>query len=283
MTSGPVLTGVEKMIELPDADLHIYEAGPRNAEPLVLLHGFLTSAITWRGVADALSESHRVIVVDLPGCGGSPDPRAREWTASRASDLIMGLFDAMTLDRPTLIGSQMGGSIAAFAAGLHPDRVSRLVIMAAGALGEGAANLTLYRALATPVLGPVLAAAFPRGAFTKKWLAAHGSAFVPDHEIIRTYHDQLRKRGHVMARFGLGVRLSYGESFDALAQHLLGLDVPTLLLFGAADQLVPPSTGRRFAELMPRSRLVLLDGCGDFPQEEAPTEVATQIAAFLAE
>jgi pimeloyl-ACP methyl ester carboxylesterase len=86
-----------------------------------------------------------------------------------------------------------------------------------------------------------------------------------------------------MARFALGIRLSYGESFDALAGPLAGLDVPTLLLFGADDLLVPPATGRRFAELIPGSRLVLLPGCGDFPQEEDPVAVTNAMTAFLAE
>jgi pimeloyl-ACP methyl ester carboxylesterase len=84
-----------------------------------------------------------------------------------------------------------------------------------------------------------------------------------------------------MARFGLGVRLSYGEDFDALAGPLRGVTLPTTLVFGAADRLVPPSTGRRFAELLPNARLVELPGCGDFPQEERPDAVLEAVHALL--
>lgn len=84
-----------------------------------------------------------------------------------------------------------------------------------------------------------------------------------------------------MARFGLGVRTSYGDSFDALADDLSRFTAPTLLLFGAEDRVVPLSTGQRFADLLPNSRLHLLPGCGDFPQEESPAVVAAAITQFL--
>ncbi|WP_112263242.1 alpha/beta fold hydrolase [Lentzea terrae] len=281
MTAGPLALGESSTIRLRDADLRVYQTGPADGPPVVLLHGFLTSAVTWRDVHPGLARRHRVVLVDLPGCGGSPAPRARDWTAARAAGLLVELFDALGLAAPAVVGSQMGGSLAAWLAALHPGRVSRLVVMAAGALGEGAANLGLYRALAAPVAGPLLAALFPYRPFAEKWAAAHGPGFVPDPAVVRGYHRQLRRRGAVMARFGLGVRLSYGEDFDALAGPLDGLAIPALLLFGAEDRLVPPSTGHRFAELIPGSRLVLLPGCGDFPQEEAPAAVVAALTDFL--
>lgn len=76
------------------------------------------------------------------------------------------------------------------------------------------------------------------------------------------YYEQLRRRGAPIARFGLGVRLSHGPEFDVLAQPLSTCSVPISLVLGAADRLVPPSTGRRFADLLPRAVFddaVLLD------------------------
>lgn len=263
------------------ADLHVYETGLVDGLPVLLLHGFLTSAETWRAVLPALAR-HRVVLVDLPGFGMSPDPRTDGWTAERVADLLAGLLDALGLATPAVVGSQMGGSLAAWLAARHPERVSRLVVMAAGALGEAAANLGLYRLLATPVLGAAVARTFPRRLFSAEWAAAHGPGFMPDPAAVARWHRQLQRRGPAMARFGLGVRLSYGESFDVLPGLLSGLPTPTLLLFGADDRLVPPATGRRFAELLPNSRLVLLPGCGDFPQEERPAEVAAALTEFLA-
>lgn len=277
----PTTFGPGRIVPLRDADLCVYETGPDGGSPVVLVHGFLTCSQTWRGVVPLLAGRHRVVLVDLPGCGGSPPPRRRKWTASAAADLLVSLFDALDLAAPTLVGSQMGGSIAAWLAVEHPERVSRLVVMAAGVLGENAANQGLYHALAAPLLGPLVARALPYRVFAEKWAAAHGPGFSLDPEVVAGYHRQLRTRGAVLARFGLGVRLSYGASFDVLAGPITGLALPTLLLFGADDRLVPPSTGERFAQLVAGSRLVLLPGVGDFPQEEAPAEVGAAVNGFL--
>jgi len=281
VTSGTTGLGPGLTIALPGADVHVHETGRADGPPVVLLHGFLTSSYTWRHVYPALVHQHRVVLVDLPGCGSSPDPRSSRWSADQVADLLVALLDALGLTDVALVGSQMGGSLAAWTAARHPGRVSRLVVMAAGALGEDAANLGLYRALGAPVVGPVLARLFPRGPFAARWASAHGEQNPPEPAAVTRYHRQLRRRGAAMARFGLGVRLSYGESFDVLAGPLTGLPVPTLLVFGEDDRLVPPSTGRRFAELIPDARLVLLAGCGDFPQEEEPERVAAILAEFL--
>ncbi|HEY6794520.1 MAG TPA: alpha/beta hydrolase [Kineosporiaceae bacterium] len=281
MTLAAQLPATGRTISLADADLYAYEAGPASGDAVVLVHGFLTSSATWRHIYPELARRHRVVLLDLPGCGRSPAPRRRDWTASRAAALLVAAFDALGLEHPTLIGSQLGGSIASWVAAEHPDRIEALVVMAAGALGEAGSNLALYRALAAPVLGPLVARALPYRFFAARWAAAHGPGHPPDRQAVARYHEQLRERGAVMARFGLGVRRSYGESFDALAGPITRVSVPTLLIFGDADPLVPPSTGHRYAELVPHARLVLLPGCGDFPQEEAPREVLAALRGFL--
>ncbi|GAA3854420.1 alpha/beta fold hydrolase [Saccharothrix violaceirubra] len=268
------------LVELPDADVHVEVLGV-DGPPVVLVHGFLTSSYTWRHVAPLLASGFRVYLVDLPACGRSPVPRSREWDARRCVALLGGVLDHLGVERPVLAGSQMGGSLVAWFTALHPERVGRLVVMAAGALGEARSNLLLYRLLANPLVGPVLARAFPRTAFGDKWRDAHGPGFTPEVDAVDRYHRQLRERGSAIAAFGLGFRRDYGAEFDRLAPLLAGCAVPTLLLFGQDDPLVPPSTGRRFRELLADAELVLLPGCGDFPQEERAEEVAVAVVRFL--
>lgn len=271
-----------RLVTLPDGDLHVYEAGPPGGQPVLLLHGFMTSAYTWRGVYPALARDYRTILVDLPGSGLSPGPRPGAWSADRAVGLLLQLLDALSLESPTVVGSQMGGSLAAWLAAYHPDRVGRLAVLAAGVLGEAETNLTLYRLLANPRTGPWLAARLPRRAFRRRWQAAHGPQHQLDPDAVERYYQQFRTRGHDMARVGLGIRRSYGESFEHLAGPLEGLPVPALLIFGESDPLVPPATGDRFHRLLPNAKLVLLPGCGDFPQEENPASVTAEITRFLA-
>ncbi|WP_239340442.1 alpha/beta fold hydrolase [Frankia sp. CiP3] len=283
-TAGDQLNGglpEGRLVPLPDADLYVYELGRTDGPPVVLLHGFLTDSYTWRDVVPALATDHRVILVDLPGSGRSPDPRGKGWTADRCVDLLASLFDVLSLAAPTLVGSQMGGSLGAWFAAARPARVGRLVVMAAGVLGETSANLTLYKVLANPLIGGWASRYFPRGGFEEKWQAAHGPGHRVDPAATDRYFAQIRARGRTMARVGLDIRRSFGKSFDALTEPLRGLAVPTLLLFGDRDPLVPVSTGQRFADLIPGATLLVLPLCGDFPQEERPVEVAAAIRAFL--
>ncbi|MEV8057717.1 alpha/beta hydrolase [Streptomyces antimycoticus] len=281
MTSAPEETRAGRLVELTDGQVRVYEKGQPDGPALVFLHGFLTSAFTWRNVHPAYTGRYQVILVDLPGSGGSPAPRGGRWDADRWVRLVAELLDELGVDKAILVGSQMGGSLAAWFTALRPERVDRLVLMAAGALGEAEANLTLYRLLAHRRLGPWISRLFPKRMFERRWLAAHGPEYNPEPGVVDCYFRQFRRQGAEMARVGLDLRLSYGERFDALAGPISGLAVPTLLIFGAEDRLVPVSTGQRFASLLPDATLVVLPGCGDFPQEERPKEIAEAVTEFL--
>ncbi|MEU9607620.1 alpha/beta hydrolase [Streptomyces sp. NPDC048057] len=281
MTPAPDLPRTGRLLDLPEARVRVYEEGRADGPPLVFLHGFMTSAFTWRHVHPAFADRYRVVLVDLPGSGDTPAPPGGRWDADRWVRLVAQLLDELGVDRAVLVGSQMGGSLAAWFAALRPERVEKLVVMAAGVLGEAETNLTLYRLLAHRRFGPLVARLLPKGHFRKRWLAAHGPDHRPEPGVVERYHRQLRRQGAQMARVGLDLRLSYGEHFDALVEPIRGLAVPTLLLFGADDRLVPPSTGRRFESLLLDSRLVVLADCGDFPQEEKPKEVVEAVERFL--
>ncbi|TXH08695.1 MAG: alpha/beta hydrolase [Spirochaetes bacterium] len=270
-----------RLVQLRDANLAIYEIGPRTKPPIVLLHGFMTSALTWHAIYPALRNHHRVILVDLPGSGRSRARGARSWTTCSAVAMLIELFDTIALDAPIVVGSQLGGSLAASLAANHPTRVSRLIVIAAGALGEARTNTRLYRTLTLPVLGPLVAWSFPYWIFVRKWAAGYGPDYWPDAVILAAYYEQFCERGAEMARFGLDIRYSYRDSFDEVAGRIAGLDVPTLLIYGTAGGGIPSTTGRRFAKLLPHSSLIFLPGCGAFPQEESPASVVAAILNFL--
>ncbi|WP_437626755.1 alpha/beta fold hydrolase [Sorangium sp. So ce1151] len=257
--------------------------GPEGAPVLVFLHGYLTAARTWDGVCSRLSPRFRCVALDLPACGDSPAPRRSvEWSLDLFAGVCDGLLDALRIERVNLVGSQMGGSIATWYTAKHPERVSRLAVMASGILGETTANMRLYRALASPWTGWLVKRILPRGQFMKRWSYAHGPERGANLDNFERYFDQFRRTADVQSRIALGVRASFGTSFSAAAPLLSGLKTPTLLLFGEADRIVPPSTGDRFHELLPESRLVKIPGCGDFPQEEFPEVVAEELGRFFA-
>lgn len=256
--------------------------GPATAPLVVLLHGYLTAGRTWDAVCTRLAPQFHSLALDLPACGDSPaPPPGVAWSLDTFAEICDGLCKVLGRDRIDLIGSQMGGSIAAWYAARHPQRVSRLVVMASGILGETAANMGLYRALASPWTGWLVKRILPRKQFLRRWTEAHGPERGPDLANFGYYFDQFRRTADVQTRIALGVRASFGRGFDDAAPLLRGLATPTLLLFGDADKIVPSSTGDRFHELLSASQLVKIPGCGDFPQEEFPELVADEIRRFL--
>ncbi|HEU4727135.1 MAG TPA: alpha/beta hydrolase [Kofleriaceae bacterium] len=258
--------------------------GPADAPVLVFLHGYLTAARTWDAVCNRLAPRFRSVAIDLPACGDSPrPPRDVAWSLDTFAGICDGLCEALGQDRVDLVGSQMGGSIAAWYAARRPERVRRLAVMASGILGETAANMGLYRALASRWTGWLVKRILPRKQFLQRWSRAHGPERGPNLSNFGYYFEQFRQTADIQTRIALGVRASFGTRFGDAAPLLQGLATPTLLLFGAADKIVPPSTGDRFRELLPASRLVKIPGCGDFPQEEYPELVAAELLRFFSE
>ena len=255
--------------------------GARGRPAVVLLHGFLTSSRTWRSVAPALASGGlHVVTLDLPGSGDAPSLPGARWDAARVAALVSEAIVLLDLDRVTLVGTQMGGSIAAWVASTRPDWLERLVVIAAGAMGETTRNLSLFRVLAHPWFGRFLCRVFPAGAFRKKWLAAHGPSFAPDEAAFHEQLSEFRRSASAQAALAIGVRESYGTHFNVLPPLLVGVATPTLLVWGAEDRVVPISAAHRFADALVNSTLLTIPGCGDFPQEEEPEVLARAISAF---
>ena len=107
--------------------LHYYRTGHSDKPAVVLLHGITDSGLCWTPVAHALESDYDVIMVDARGHGKSDAPPSGYATADHAAD-ILGLLDALALERPSLLGHSMGASNAAAAAASAPGRVSCLVL-----------------------------------------------------------------------------------------------------------------------------------------------------------
>jgi len=275
------LTVERSRLRIARVEVDVTHWGTPSATGIVLLHGFLTSSHAWRRIGPALaSRGHYVVALDFPGSGDSVAPAGIEWTASLAAEMVATALARLGLTRVTLVGTQMGGSIAAWVSTLLPARLERMVLMAAGALGETTRNMTLFRALAQPWLGPWLCRWFPESLFRKKWVAAHGPGHEVDESALAHYLACFRRSGSAQANFALGVRSSYGEDFDQLEPLLQDVKIPTLLVWGEQDQVVPVATGQRFARAITGAELVVIPGCGDFPQEEAPDEVSRLVDEF---
>src|SRR5919202_2184352 len=119
-----------EFIDLGGARLYYYAAGTRGAgEPVVFLHGFPTSSHLWRDVVPLVPAGHRLVVLDLLGYGRSDKPLGRDVSIRGHAERLVQLFDALRIERASVVGHDIGGGIAQYLAVKHPTRVVRIALV----------------------------------------------------------------------------------------------------------------------------------------------------------
>jgi pimeloyl-ACP methyl ester carboxylesterase len=242
---------------------------------VVLLHGLGASMYAWRNnIAPVVAAGYRVIAFDNRGFGFSDKPATGYDNASYAR-LTLALLDSLHLPDAVLIGHSMGGAIAAEVAIAHPERVRGLVLIASA--GLGAREPLLFRVGRWPLVGPALLAFRGRG-FTERFLeATYADPRKVSDADVDQYYAPVAEPG-----YGRALRAVLRQfRFDALAGRLDRIAVPTLVLWGEADRLIPITLGRALAAGIPRAAFLSVPGAGHSVQEEAPDEVNRLVIRFL--
>jgi len=266
-----------QFVEAAGARLHLRDTGPREAPAILLLHGFGSSLHTWDDWAAELQTTHRVIRFDIPGFGlTGPDPSG-DYTEERAQAVILALMQRLGVERAAVIGTSMGGRIAWRFAAAHPERVTKLVLMAPD--GFASPGLDYNRPPKVPMLMRVLPYTLPEGMLRGSLTPAYGDPKVVTQALFERYRDMM---------LAPGVRQAI---VDRMGQHVLlppepilaTIRMPVLLLWGGQDRMVPVTNAQDYLRALPNARLVTFPALGHIPMEEAPAETAAAVRAFLAE
>jgi len=233
-----------------------------------------------------LARRARVIAPDLPGHGTSaktPGDYSLGSLASSLRDLLIKLGH----ERATLVGHSLGGGVAMQFAYMFPERTERLVLVSSGGLGRSL-NL-LLRAAALPgselvmaaTIGPVTALGRGGAAAVRRL----GLRFSPDlGEVGRGFATLADREGRAAFLDTLRSVVNFsGQRVDASDRLYLASGIPTLLLWGERDPIIPVGHGRRAQERMPGSRLVTFADSGHFPQIDDPHRFAATVLEFLEE
>lgn len=257
--------------------LHYQEKGSGPA--LVLIHGYGASTYDWKEVFDDLAGRFHVIAVDLKGFGFSEKP-AGDYTIQAQADLVMGLLDQLGTQRATLCGSSMGGAVALLCALDEPRRVERLILVDSAAFTRAGPQSGLVPPiLLKPVIGPILGALaltsadLVRQALTR---AFYDQSFVTP-ERLETHYRPLRTRSGQQA--ALTVARQWSPS--AVETNLHRIQPPTLILWGAEDELIPLKYGQQLHREIKSSTLVVFPKCGHLPQVERPHQFVEEVNGFV--
>jgi pimeloyl-ACP methyl ester carboxylesterase len=252
---------------------------------VVLIHGITGSSLTWEHVIEPLAERYTVVAPDLLGHGESAKPRGDYSLGAYASG-IRDLLQAIGHDRATVVGHSLGGGVAMQMAYQFPERCERLVLVSSGGLGREVHML-------------LRAAALPGSEFVLPLLASQGLI------------GRLDAFGTFLSRFGLragadldemwrgfssladaGARAAFihtlrtildpgGQRVSATDRLYLAAEMPSLILWGERDPIIPHRHGVAASETMPGSRLVTFPDAGHFPHRDDPRRFVRELTDFI--
>jgi len=270
-------------IDLRGMVVHLRDEGPRDdPQPIVLLHGTSSSLHTWEGWVRALKGQRRVISFDLPGFGLT-GPFAGQYTpddyrGDSYARFVLDLLDALKLQQVVLGGNSLGGEVAWRVATLAPQRVAALVLVDASGPSFQPQNVPLGFVLARlPLVSTLSQWWLPREVVSASVASVYGDPDRIRAELVDRYFELALREGNRRA-LGLRVRqLQMGED-DA---RLDKLKLPTLILWGERDRLIPPTVGEVFERRIAGSQRVVLPGLGHVPQEEDPVASLVPVKVFL--
>lgn len=265
-----------KFVDVGDIRVHYQEKG--SGTPLILIHGYSSSVFTWKDQFDVLSRKFRVIALDLKGFGFTSKPDG-DYSRRAQGELVAAFLDRLNIGSAWLVGNSMGGETALNVAVLHPDRVLGLVLIdSAGVQVPGRTSLAPAY-LQIPVIGRLLTAL----ALTSDKLVREGlqKSFFDDSKVtddrVAYYYQPLKTRGGQLA--ATRARTQFGDF--PIEDKLSSIKVPTLIIWGDHDELIPLEAGKKLNSVIRESKLVVFENCGHVPQEEMPERVAAEITNFI--
>lgn len=258
---------------------------PGDGRPVLLLvHGMAGSAATWRDVIEPLSRRYTVLAPDLLGHGRSDKPR-HDYSLGSFASLLRDLLVSFDVDHATVVGQSLGGGITLQFAYQFPERCERLVLVDSGGLGRDVAPI--LRALSVPgseYLMPLLFPSFVRDAGNKvsRWLFDRGLRAPTIEEQWRGYVSLTRPENRDPFIHTLRAVVDRGgQTVSAHDRLYLASQVPTLIIWGARDHIIPVEHAYAAHEAMPGSRLEIFDRSGHFPHAEEPTRFVEVLSDFV--
>jgi pimeloyl-ACP methyl ester carboxylesterase len=270
-------------------DRHVLVDGVRLAhrdrgegDPVVFVHGTPSYSHEWRHVVPAVEAAgHRVITYDLLGYGASERPLDRDTSVGAQTELLVGLLDALGIDRPSLITHDIGGAIGQRIAVLHPERVRRLMLIDSVSYDSWPSET--WREIIRTRLESYAA------------MAAEEFEEMLGRQLAMTVADPSRMQGEELAAYLAPHRTALGRaSFfehqvrhydsrytDELTGRLGEIAVPVRILWGEQDRWQPTSYAQRLAADVPHAELVVVPGTGHFLMEDDPERVTREVLQFL--
>ncbi|WP_062233289.1 alpha/beta fold hydrolase [Fictibacillus sp. FJAT-27399] len=273
----PLLTPAYRK-RIGELDLYYEDYPHRNpdAQVLILIHGFLSSTISFRKLIPHLAEDYHVVAIDLPGFGKSEKSKTFTYSLASYGKLVLSFIKEMGWRDVVLIGHSMGGQVALHASRQDGKLIRKLVLL--GCCGY------IKRARSTMICCSYLPF-FSWG--LKRWVLKkdlrnnlsgvfHNIDLVTE-DMIKEYRAQFLEDGF----FDSLIRLLRHREGDLKPFELNSIVHPILLIHGNDDKVIPLTTGKRLHSDLKNSRLIVYKDAGHLIMEEKPLDLARDIKQFI--
>jgi pimeloyl-ACP methyl ester carboxylesterase len=254
---------------------------------LLAIHGIGHDHRTWLPALPALAEHFTVIAPDLLGHGSSDKPRA-DYSMGGFANGMRDLLTVLGINRATVMGNSLGGGVAMQFAYQFPERTERVVLVAAGGLGKSVNPL--LRALSFPGADSAIAIATAPGVrqlVTQTMNGLRHTGFPYTHDLggLTDVYNNLADTGARRAFLHTlrGVIDRRGQAVSMIDRAYLARDMPTMIVWGEKDAVLPVKHAWAAAQLLPGCRFEVLRDAGHMPQEDAPARFAEVVTKFIAE
>jgi len=270
------MTSLAKPIEL-------YHECYGEGRPLLCIHGFGASLYSWRNFIEPFSKTNQLLLIDLKGCGKSPKPKDTKYSTLDHAELILQFILERDLNDLTLVGNSLGGAISLLITILLMEqralaRLRSIILIDAGAYKE---YIPLYLRLLSVTILNLPAYLLPSRLIAERVLRmAYYDPEKITQEQIAAYAAPLSEPGSRHALLETAKRL-VPPNFDELVAKYKEIKVPTLIIWGRQDKIIPLKVGEMLDRDIPNSTLKVIEQCGHAPQEERPHETVELVSDFL--
>tara|TARA_B110000046_G_scaffold66663_1_gene74588 strand:- start:1839 stop:2774 length:936 start_codon:yes stop_codon:yes gene_type:complete len=263
-----------KFIWIDDLKVHYRDEG--QGMPIVLIHGTSSSLHTWEDWAQVLTQTHRVIRMDLPAFGLTGPNANHDYSMEYYAHFLNEFLNKLDIDRLYLAGNSLGGQIAWYYTSHHLDQIKKLVLLDPAGFYDAKKIPLVFKLARTPLINQLVGKITPKYFIEKNLKEVYFDTEKITDTLIDRYHDLTLRVGNRVAF----IAKANQPMIDHTARLKL-ITTPTLILWGRNDHWIPVAHATKFSRELPHAKVKIMEETGHVPMEERPLESVAHTLEFL--
>jgi pimeloyl-ACP methyl ester carboxylesterase len=262
--------------------IHYRDEGHRRNQPVVLLHGSNASLHTWEPWVARLRDDYRLITIDLPGHGLTGAVKSRDYSVDSYVDVVSAIVAELDIGQFVIGGNSMGGGIAWRYTLANPEQIQGLVLVNSSGLPswyeerDTESSVWIFRLLQQPWFRSFAVKLDTYQMVVQGLTVAYNYSPVVNEQLIQRYYELNMRQGTRQAT------IDRFSQFPVDEDHVLSeIEVPTLVMWGKEDSLIPFEEAARFEKAISNTTTAYYDDVGHIPNEEIPDQSKEDLLAFL--